>query len=66
MSYNLEEITDFQERITELQSQTNYLTDQRNSLINAAYKNGSTIAELSRAAKVSRNTIYKIVGRKDQ
>lgn len=63
---NLPEITELQEQLTETQNRANYLTDQRNALIQEAYKNGSTIAELSRATKVSRNTIYKIVGKIEQ
>ena len=61
MTDHLAEITEIQEQLTELQNRTIYLTNQRNTLIRDAYESGRTIAELSRAADVSRNTIYKIV-----
>lgn len=61
MTDPLTEITEIQEQLTELQNRTIYLTNQRNTLIRATYQSGRTIAELSRATGVSRNTIYKIV-----
>lgn len=44
-----------------LQERLNQSTRKRNHYVTQAYKNGATIAQLSRAAGVSRNTIYKIV-----
>src|SRR5699024_500312 len=61
MTDPLTEITEIQEQLTELQNRTIYLTNQRNTLIRATYQSGRTIADLSRAAGVSRNTIYKII-----
>src|SRR5699024_7183850 len=61
MTDTMTEITKIQEQRTELKNRTYYLNNQRNTLIRATYQSGRTIAELSRAAGVSRNTIYKIV-----
>lgn len=49
-----------------LQERLNQSTRKRNHYVTQAYKNGVAIAQLSRAAGVSRNTIYKIIGKDHQ
>lgn len=52
-----------QSEVDNLQALLNRATRKRNDLVKELYKDGATIAELSRAALISRNTIYKIVNR---
>ena len=61
MKQPLEAIPAAQATINDLQAQLEDAINHRNRLVNEASKNGATIAELSRATGVSRNTIYKIV-----
>lgn len=61
MKQPLEAIPAAQAIINNLQTRLEDEINYRNWLVNEAYKSGATIAELSRATGVSRNTIYKIV-----
>src|SRR5699024_9921192 len=60
MTDTLAEITPIHEQRTEVHNRPVYLAAQRNTLIRDADQSGRTIAELSRAAGVSRNPIYRI------